>query len=212
SSLAGWNNTSKNYDGQLEGFSRNGVLDFKRREEAAVLDWLRTRGDAGKPALAAHAALVKLIEDGKRTQERDLVLGSFNRTGLLGTAVNLYRLAIEKQKPDAERESGYQERSLPMIEGSLKQMERRYAPAMDRQLQQYWLDRYLALPAAQHVAAVDAWLGGSDTSIAGQALDRLAGSKLRSLDESLQWFKNDRATLEASTVHTIKYTMAEMPT
>src|SRR5690606_23263088 len=40
SSLAGWNNTSKNYDGQLEGFSRNGVLDFKRREEAAVLDWL----------------------------------------------------------------------------------------------------------------------------------------------------------------------------
>ncbi|MDE2408449.1 MAG: S46 family peptidase [Xanthomonadaceae bacterium] len=212
SSMAGWNNTSKNFDGQLEGFQRNNVLAIKQREEAAVLDWLRSRGEAGKPALVAHDTLVKLVESGKRTQERDLVLGSFNRTGTVGVAVSLYRLAIEKAKPDAQRESGYQQRDLPGIEGSLKQMERRYAPAMDRQFQQYWLDRYVALPAAQHVAAVDAWLGGNDLAAAGKALARLDGTALGKLDERLKWMQADRAAFETSTDPAIQYAVAVMPT
>ena len=210
--MAGWNNTSKNFDGQLEGFARNDVLGFKRSEEAAVLNWLQGQGEAGKPALAAHATLVKLVDDAKLTQERDLVLGSFNRSGVLGTAVSLYRLAIEKQKPDAERESGYQQRDLPVIEGGLKQMERRYVPAMDRQLQQYWLDRYVALPSVQHVAAVDGWLGGSDKAAADKALARLDGSKLASLDERLKWLNADKAAFEASTDPAIQYAVAVMPT
>jgi hypothetical protein len=212
SSMASWNNTSKNFDGQLEGFKRNNVLAIKQREEAAVLDWLRSRGEAGKPALVAHDALVNLVETGKRTQERDLVLGSFNRTGTLGVAVSLYRLAIERAKPDAQRESGYQQRDLPGIEGSLKQMERRYDPTMDRQFQQYWLDRYVALPASQHVAAVDTWLGGSDLAAAAQALKRLDGTSLGQLDARLKWLQADRAAFEASTDPAIQYAVAVMPT
>ena len=212
SSMASWNNTSKNFEGQLEGFKRNNVLAIKQREEAAVLAWLQAQGDAGKPALAAHAALGRLVSDAQRTQERDLVLGSFNRTGVLGTAVSLYRLAIEKQKPDAEREAGYQERDLPGIEGSFKQMERRYVPAMDRQFQQYWLNRYVALPDAQHVAAVDTWLGGSAVAVVDKAVARLDGSKLGVLEERLKWMKADRAAFEASTDPAIQYAVAVMPT
>lgn len=212
SSMAGWNNTSKNFDGQLDGFKRNNVLAIKQREEAAVLAWLRSRGAAGKPALAAHDTLVNLVETGKRTQERDLVLGSFNRTGSLGVAVSLYRLAIERAKPDAQRESGYQQRDVPGIEGSLKQMERRYDPAMDRQFQQYWLDRYVALPASQHVAAVDTWLGGSDLAAAAKALTRLDGTRLGQLDARLKWLQAERAAFEASTDPAIQYAVAVMPT
>ena len=212
SSMAGWNNTSKNFDGQLDGFKRNNVLAIKQREEAAVLAWLRSRGAAGKPALAAHDTLVNLVETGKRTQERDLVLGSFNRTGSLGVAVSLYRLAIERAKPDAQRESGYQQRDVPGIEGSLKQMERRYDPTMDRQFQQYWLDRYVALPASQHVAAVDTWLGGSDLAAAAKALTRLDGTRLGQLDARLQWLQAERAAFEASTDPAIQYAVAVMPT
>ena len=36
----------------------------------------------------------------------------------------------------------------------MKQMERRYVPAMDRQLQAYWLNEYTRLPANQRVAAI----------------------------------------------------------
>ena len=210
--MAGWNNTSKNYEGQLEGFARNDVLGIKRREEAAVLAWLRAQGDKGKAALAAHAALEAMVEHDKATQERDLVVGMFNRTSVLGTAVNLYRLAIENAKPNAERESGYQERDLPGIEGSLKQMERRYVPAMDRQLQAYWLDRYAKLPANQRVAALDTWLGGSNQAAVDAALKRLDGTTLGSTEERLKWFKADKAAFEASTDPAIQYAVAVMPT
>ena len=210
--MAGWNNTSKNYDGQLEGFKRIDAAGQKQREEAAVLGWLKGQGAKGQPALDAHAKLLDLLEQSKATRDRDLTLALFNNTAMLGSATQLYRLAIEREKPNAERESGYQERDLPAIEGGLKQLERRYVAAMDRQLQEYWLSEYIKLPADQRVAAVDAWLGGNDAAAVKRALDRLAGTKLGSTEERLKWFAADRKAFEASNDPAIQYAVAVMPT
>ena len=210
--MASWNNTSKNYEGQLEGFKRIDAAGQKRAEEAAVLAWLKGQGAKGSAALDAHAQLIALLEQAKATRERDLTLAMFNNTAMLGAATQLYRLSIERQKSDAERESGYQDRDLTAIEGGLKQLERRYVPAMDRQLQEYWLNEYLKLPAGQRVAAVDQWLGGNDAAAVKRALDRLAGTKLGSTEERLKWFGADRAAFEASTDPAIQYAVAVMPT
>lgn len=212
STLASWNNVSKNYDGQLEGFKRIDAAGQKRAEEAAVLAWLQGQGGKGTAALAAHAQLLDLLEQSKATRDRDIVLGQFNNTATVGSATQLYRLSIERQKPNAERESGYQERDLPGIEGGMKQLERRYVPAMDRQLQEYWLEEYLKLPASQRVAAVDKWLGGNDARAIKRALDRLATTKLGSTDERLKWFAADRAAFESSKDPAIQYAVAVMPT
>ena len=212
SSMAGWNNTAKNYQGQLTGFKRIDAAGQKRAEEAAVLAWLKGQGARGQAALDAHARLLALLEQSQATRERDLALGMFNNTAMVGTASELYRLAIERAKPDAERESGYQQRDLPAIEGGLRQLERRYVASMDRQLQAYWLDQYLKLPAAQRVAAIDAWLGGNDEAAVKRALDRLAGTALGSTDERLKWLSADRAAFEASTDPAIQYAVAVMPT
>ncbi|CAN7431700.1 S46 family peptidase [Pseudoxanthomonas sp. LjRoot143] len=210
--MAGWNNTSKNYDGQLEGFKRIDAAGQKQREEAEVLAWLKGQGAKGKPALDAHAKLLALLEQNKATRERDLTLAMFNNTAMVGSAAQLYRLSIEREKPNAERESGYQERDLPSIEGAQKQLERRYVAAMDRQLQEYWLNEYLKLPANQRVAAIDAWLGGNDAAAVKRALDRLAGTQLGSTDERLKWFAADRKAFEASKDPAIQYAVAVMPT
>ncbi|WP_313495632.1 S46 family peptidase [Pseudoxanthomonas mexicana] len=210
--MAGWNNTSKNYDGQLEGFKRIDAAGQKQREEAAVLGWLKGQGAKSQPALDAHAKLLDLLEQSKATRDRDLTLALFNNTAMLGSATQLYRLSIEREKPNAERESGYQERDLPAIEGGLKQLERRYVAAMDRQLQEYWLNEYIKLPADQRVAAVDAWLGGNDAAAVKRALDRLAGTKLGSTEERLKWFAADRKAFEASNDPAIQYAVAVMPT
>ena len=210
--MASWNNTSKNYDGQLEGFKRIDAAGQKQREEAAVLAWLKGQGAKGQPALDAHAKLLALLEQNKATRERDLTLAMFNNTAMVGSATQLYRLSIEREKPNAERESGYQERDLTSIEGGLKQLERRYVPAMDRQLQAYWLGEYLKLPADQRVAAVDAWLGGNNAAAVKRALDRLAGTKLGTTEERLKWFAADRKAFEASKDPAIQYAVAVMPT
>jgi hypothetical protein len=140
--VRGWENTLKNYDGQMEGFTRMGAAGIKREREQAVLDWLKSRGADGAQALAAHDTLVSLGDQARKTRERDAVIG--NVGGALGsTALTLYRLAVEREKPDAQRESGFQQRDLPTIEGGVKQMDRRYVADMDRQLQRYGLMEYI---------------------------------------------------------------------
>ena len=212
SAVARWENASKNYDGQLEGFARIDAAGQKQREEAAVLAWLQAQGTAGNDALAAHKTLVGLADRIRATRERDQILGFVEGTGAIGAAIELYRTALEREKPDAEREAGYQQRDYPTIEGAMKQMERRYVAAMDRGLQEYALTQYIALPPAQRVAAIDEWLGGSDAAAVKRALDTLAKTRLGGTAERLQWLAADRAAFEASDDPAIRFAVAVMPT
>ncbi|MET3010240.1 S46 family peptidase [Stenotrophomonas koreensis] len=211
-SMASWNNVTKNYAGQLEGFVRINAAATKQAEEAAVLAWLKGQGRAGKAALDAHAQLVGHGRSVSSTRERDFFVGQFNNTPLVASAITLYRLAIEKARPDAEREPGYQQRNLATIEGGLRQMDRRYHPAMDQQIQAYWLNQYAALPAEQRNNPVlQQWLGGNDAAAVNALVARLGGSQLGSLEERLKWFAADKAAFEASTDPAIQYAVAVMP-
>ncbi|MCA1713719.1 MAG: S46 family peptidase, partial [Gammaproteobacteria bacterium] len=173
STMRGMQNTMKNYDGQLAGFQRIGAGKTKHAEDLAVRHWLASRGERGKAALTAHAKLEALAAQERATRERDLVLRQFGGTGTLGAAITLYRTAIERAKPDTQREPGYQQRDYPTTEGAMQQMERRYQADMDRALQRYWLMEYIRLPAPQRVPAIDAWLGGHDAKAVDAALQRL---------------------------------------
>jgi len=208
SMVRGWENTLKNYQGQLQGFARIGAAAHKRAEEAAVLDWLRAQGEAGAEALDAHQQLVLVNAEVRNRRARDLVLNQFNATSLIATAIRLYRLSIEREKPDAERVQGYQERDLPTIEAALTQMERRYVPAMDHELQRYWLREYLALPAEQRLPVFERWLGGSDLAAVERALERLAGSALTTPEARMRWLSASRSEFEASDDPAIGYAVA----
>ncbi|MFC0677305.1 S46 family peptidase [Lysobacter korlensis] len=212
STAKSWANVLKNYDGQLEGFKRINAAETKRKDEEAVLAWLRTQGTKGKAALAAHDRLVQLGEEARATRERDLVFNQLRNLGVIGAASQLYRLSIEREKPDAQREQGYQQRDLPAFEGGLKQMERRYHPAMDRELQAYWLREYAKLPQSQRIAALDRWLGGTDEKSIKRALDRLAKTELGNADRRMALLNADRATLEASKDPAVQLAVALMPT
>ena len=212
STIRGWQNAMKNWDGQLEGFRRIDASATKQAEEQAVLAWLRGQGGAGRDGLAAHAALVKLAADARATRERDMVLGQIAGTGLLGNIRQLHRLAIESAKPNAERAPGYQERDLPGIEGGVRQLERRYDPRMEKQLLAYWFGEYLKLPAAQRIPAVDAWLGGNDAAAVQRALDAAyAATALGGTDARLALMKADQAAIEANGDPLVKLALALAP-
>ncbi len=217
STVRSWQNAMKNYDGQLDGFKRIGATQAKQADEAIMLAWLRQQGKKGEAALAAHDRLVELGEEARANRERDLVFGQLRSTGAMGAATQLYRLSIERAKPDAQREQGYQQRDLPSLEGGLKQMERRYDPKMDRELQAYWLREYSKLPASQRVAAVDAWLGADggkaiDEKAVKRTLDKLAKTDLRLADRRMALLSADRATFEASKDPALQFAVAIMPT
>lgn len=194
STIRGWQNNMKNWDGQLEGFRRINATATKRAEEDAVLAWLRSRGNDGKPALDAHARLVQLAADARATRVRDTAIGQMANVGLLGNVRGLYRLAIERAKPNAER------RRLP---GPRPARASRATPASStaattrrwkKQPLAYWLAEYVKLPADQRVPAVDAWLGGNDAAAINRALDATyAATRLGTVDGRLALLTTDRA-------------------
>lgn len=195
---ASWNNRMKNMTGQLEGFARMDALRVKREQEQAVLNWLRSQRN-GRAARDAHAALGRVIAARQATRERDLALNGFIGTGLMDVARRLHRLSVEREKPDAERAAGYQARDVPRIEGALQQLERRFDPAVDRQLLGYYLKRYARLPANQRLPALDAWLGGLDEASIDARLDAAyAGTGLGDATVRMGWFNAERALVEAS--------------
>ncbi len=210
--VRGWENVLKNYDGQLEGFERIGAEQVKKKQEAEVLAWLRKRGNNGKSAIEAHESLLRLNAQAMNTRDRDLVFGQMLRSGALSAAVQLYRLSIERAKADADREPGYQQRDYAAVEGAMRQMERRYHPKMDRELQKYWLTQYTKLPAPQRVAAMDKWLGGNDEKAINSQLKSLGETKLGDTAERLKWMQADRKTFERSKDPAIRFAVTMMPT
>ena len=212
--VAGLNNYLKNFGGQLEGLRRADAVAVKQQQEADLDAWLAARNDATSRALAQDIGTLKRqLASNQATRERDLDLGLLQRSSLFSTGLRLTRLAQERTKPDMERELGYQERDESRIEGALKQLDRRYDPAVDQQFLRYALLRYVKLPRDQRLNALDAWLDGAsdDAAIKARVAALYAGSKLGDTNARLAYFKDDQATLAASGDSMLKLAAALLP-
>ena len=164
-----------------------------------MLDWLAGQPDAAATRADIDAAAA-VIASARDTRERDQLFGLMQaQTQLLGGAMRLQRLALERGKPDAERESGYQLRDEARIEAALRQAQRRYAPAVEKAILSELLERHRALPADQRVPEIDQ-VFGADAAAAEAALDALyAGTALASEEERLRLMAADPAVVRAST-------------
>ena len=178
SQVQSFKNTLKRAQGELEGLKRSDAVRVRDADEAAMLAWLGKQPDA-KATRADIDRMQQLLSRAQATRERDQLFSAMrSTTQLLNSAVTLQRLVIERGKPDAERESGYQQRDEALIEGRLKQVQRRYAPEVEKALLADLLKRYYALPKDQRIAEVDAAFGG-DAAAAVKALDAMyAGTRL----------------------------------
>ena len=115
SQLQSLKNSIKRYSGELEGLQRSDAVSVRQKDEAAMLSWLDKQDTTSTLRPQIDAAMA-LIADDTATRERDLLLGLIqSRTQLLRSALHLQRLAHERGKPDAERESGYQQRDEALI-------------------------------------------------------------------------------------------------
>lgn len=214
SMVAGLNNYLKNFGGQLEGLHRADAVEVKRAQEAQLEAWLKQQGGAENVALAEDIGkLRQQIASNQATRDRDMAIGLVSRASMFNTAVRLTHLARERPKADLDRDAGYQERDWVRIEGGLKQMDRRFDPKVDQQLMVYGLQRYVVLPQAQRLPALDKWLDGAKTGsqLKQKVAALYAGSKLDNVDERMQWFAADSKAVDASSDSMLKLARAVQP-
>lgn len=161
-------NNRKRAAGELEGLRRSDAVRVRAEDEHGMLATAAAaRERADIDALAATLA------EGVQVRDREFLLGLFgSQTQLMRTAIMLERLRVESAKPDAERESGYQARDHALIEGFLRQVQRRYSPGVEKALLAALLARYQQLPDTQRLPAFDAAFGRTPAALA-KALDAL---------------------------------------
>ena len=196
--MASLENGLKRAQGELDGLRRSDAVAKRAADEAAMLAWFGKQPGA-KAALADIEAARKLVAASHATSDRDTLFGLMrSQTQLLGNAYRLQRLAMERGKPDAERENGYQQRDEVRIEAALKQGQRRSAAPVEKAVRAELRRRYRAQPADQHIAELDA-VFGNDAAAASAALDRIyADTKLGDADTRLGLLAADPAAVLAS--------------
>ncbi len=158
--VAGLNNRMKNNEGMLSGFARSGMPARKKREEDDLARWVAAEPDRRARYEASLGELSSLVAAEQSRREREFYYEREAREGdLLNAARTLVRLALEQEKPDSQREPGYQERDVPRIRERLTRMERSFDARVDRATWRQSILAYAAIPPPQHVAAFDAWFG-----------------------------------------------------
>ena len=201
SRLAGLNNYEKNLRGQIEGARRVGLIDRRRIRERSLADWIaqdRSRAQYGR----AVRDLQTLSAESAAAAREDYLYNYATNSQMLGTAQRLYRLAKERQKPDAQRDPGFQERDMTFFRQGLQALDRRYDPAVDKAEWMLFLDQYLDQPASGRVAVLDRALGLTGTVDRAELSQRLdtyyAQTDLDSAEQRLALMNATPAQLEAS--------------
>lgn len=202
--LRGSDNFKKKLLGQMAGAEAIGLIDKKAAQEAAFRQWAL----APERAARLRPVIDSLDRVAAEEAEADLTgatAGVLNRAQLLAAARTLYRWAKEREKPDAEREFGFQERDRRLIAERLTAIERRYDPRVDRGLFEQALGEYARLPEKDRSKALAA-------ALADGGLDRLyAGTRLGDTAERLAWMDRPASAFETSDDPFIRLAVAMYP-
>ena len=138
------NNVLKKTQGLLDGFARKDIAAIKDVQDAEFRAWYAKNG-SGADLLGQLDTWIEMDMNLSRNEAAYL---EATNSDLLKSARTLYRLALERQKPDAQRESGYQERDLSFIKARLTRLEQSFVPEVDQARWRASLTRWAAASPA----------------------------------------------------------------
>lgn len=198
--LASLNNFLKNTQGQLEGAKRVGLVSRRAEREEALTSWLTSQD---KNALVDNITqLDSVMEERIRNNKQNFWYKNLSRAQLLSVAKQLYRNAIESEKPDAEREPGFQERDRSRLEESLTRVDRRFDAAVDKAVWKKMISLYMAQPEEARVKAFDNAMGlkaAADKGNLDEVLDTFyRETTLKDTEMRVNWLKAGRSEFERS--------------
>jgi len=176
------NNVLKKTQGLLDGFARKDIAAIKDVQDAEFRAWYGKNGSAGN----LLGQLDAVIGADMALSRQEAAYAEATHSDLLKSARTLYRLAQERQKPDAQRESGYQERDLSFIKARLTRLEQSFVTNVDQARWAAGLQRYAKIDAKLRPQGLDALLPKADSLDAFYKRTELADTAKR-----LAWIGKD---------------------
>lgn len=152
------NNRLKKTQGLLEGFGRRDIAAIKDVQDKEWRSWLAQHGEKNGVSKTLLADLDSVIAADMALSNEEFGWSVATNSDLLSSARTVYRLALERFKPDAFRDSGYQERDVSFIKAKLTRLEQSFDAGVDQARFIASLQRYAKLKADMHVKDLDALL------------------------------------------------------
>ena len=184
------NNVLKKTQGLLDGFARKDIAAIKDVQDAEFRAWYAKQPNVSPTLLAELDAA---IASDMALSEEEFAWSVATNSDLLKSARTIYRLSLERQKADAERESGYQQRALAFIKARLTRLEQSYVNKVDQARFEAGLKRYAQLAAKSHPQGLDALLPAPSAVAALYQQTQLADTAKR-----LAWLEKDQAAVAQS--------------
>ncbi|WP_442908356.1 S46 family peptidase [Janthinobacterium sp. EB271-G4-7A] len=184
------NNVLKKTQGLLDGFARKDIAAIKDVQDAEFRAWYAKQPNVSPTLLAELDAA---IASDMALSEEEFAWSVATNSDLLKSARTLYRLSLERQKADAERESGFQQRDLAFIKARLARLEQSYVNKVDQARFEAGLKRYAQLAAKSHPQGLDALLPAPAAVAALYQQTQLADTAKR-----LAWLEKDQAAVAQS--------------
>jgi hypothetical protein len=177
------NNVLKKTQGLMDGFARKDVAAIKDVQDAEFRSWQKAHATGSKTLLAD---LDTAIGHDMAGSQQEAAWAEATHSDLLKSARTLYRLSLERLKPDAQREAGYQERDLSFIKARLTRLEQSFVPSVDQARWTAALNRYARIDQKNHPQGLDALLPKVDAVPALYKSTELADTNKR-----LAWIGKD---------------------
>jgi len=177
------NNTRTNAEGQLAGLARGRIIEKQGMSDEAVAAWAHARAEFAK-SLAAKKELDEMASQRGRSLERDFIISIAGAGSLaLRHAIQLVRLAGEREKPDPERSPGYQQRDWDRLRAAIERDQKSFFRPADEALLRLWIAR-----------AEDAGIVAARQVDVGRLYE---GTHVTDLAERLKMFEETTAQLKA---------------
>jgi hypothetical protein len=173
-------NTVKDFEGSVVAMRRFGIVDQKRKDEAAFTGWINQSPDRQKTYADVLPALQRAYDELQKTQPRDIVIQQIAELGDFFAVAGLISSAVaDKEKPQAERNPNL-EMVVMRARSALAEIFAERLPGFEREMLAFLLRKAAELPPDQKIEPIEKRFG----NLKGDARVRAEEEFVRAVTES----------------------------
>ncbi|MBN2184493.1 MAG: S46 family peptidase [Candidatus Krumholzibacteriota bacterium] len=196
-----FNNSMKNYQGQLEGFLKAGLLDKKIADEKAFTEWVNSNDKRKKKYGDILPKIEKLYKENEKYRDMDGIgqIMGFS-CQMFSAGYQIFKWTEEKEKEDIERDPGYMDKNIERLKMRLNMIDRSYDRGVDMALMKHFFSLTMRLPAESRSKALESLIMEIPGEDVDARIDKLvemlySGTKLHIAEERARMFDLSREEL-----------------